>query len=164
MPGDFYNRRVPDWNRAVIYCRLSLRESSEIHGACKRNFDPHYHAILTQVLIMIRMTIKGMGGFYMVDKNSEEWCAHQLKALADVDRLLLVRALRERSQSVSDLAALLDNEIGNISHHLKVLRRHGLVTTKRKGKQIIYSLAGRYFKAHGNTHSKLELGCCSLKL
>ncbi len=61
----------------------------------------------------------------MKDVLSAGKCAELLKALAEPERLRLLQALRERPQSVSDLAALLDNEIGNISHHLKVLRRQG---------------------------------------
>jgi DNA-binding transcriptional ArsR family regulator len=91
-------------------------------------------------------------------------CARMLKFVADPDRLLLVRALSERSQSVSDLAALLDEEIGNVSHHLKVLRRGGLVTTQRQGKQVIYSLSDEFFRRSRPAGQRLELGCCRLDL
>lgn len=100
----------------------------------------------------------------MKDQLSADHCAELLKALADGDRLRLVQALRERPQSVSDLAALLDNEIGNISHHLKVLRKQGLVTTQRNGKMVIYSLSGSILNARGSKKDRLELGCCCLEL
>jgi DNA-binding transcriptional ArsR family regulator len=98
------------------------------------------------------------------DVLTSDKCALLLKALADPDRLRLVQALRERPQSVSDLAALLDNEIGNVSHHLKVLRRQQLVTTRRDGKMIIYSLASGVFQACDARTDKLELGCCRLEI
>ncbi len=98
------------------------------------------------------------------DEISANKCAELLKALADAERLRLIQALRERPQSVSDLAALLDNEIGNISHHLKVLRKQGLVSTRREGKMVIYSLAGSVLAAHGPKSDRLELGCCCLEL
>ena len=91
-------------------------------------------------------------------------CAELLKALADPERLRIVQALRERPQSVSDLAALLDNDIGNISHHLKVLRRQGFVTNQRVGKTVIYALSEQVFSTQGAETDRLELGCCRLEL
>ena len=100
----------------------------------------------------------------MKDALSAGKCAELLKALADTERLWLVQALRERPQTVSDLAALLDKEIGNVSHHLKVLRRQGLVTTRRSGKTIIYSLAKSVFSSRKSNSDRLELGCCCLEI
>ncbi len=100
----------------------------------------------------------------MKDVLSAEKCSELLKALADPERLRLVQALRERSQSVSDLAALLDNEIGNISHHLKVLRRQGIVTSQRDGKSVIYSLSDEMFASHNSRSDRLDFGCCRLEL
>ena len=90
-------------------------------------------------------------------------CAALLKALAEPERLRIVQALRERPQSVSDLAALLDNEVGNISHHLKILRRQGIVAPRREGKSIIYSLAAHVFAERSSTTDRLDLGCCRLE-
>ncbi|HND52247.1 MAG TPA: metalloregulator ArsR/SmtB family transcription factor [Pirellulaceae bacterium] len=100
----------------------------------------------------------------MKDSISSDQCADMLKALADAERLRLIQALRERAQSVSDLAALLDNDIGNISHHLKVLRRRGIVTTVRQGKQVIYSLSDRMQRGRAAKGDRLDLGCCCLEL
>ncbi len=100
----------------------------------------------------------------MKDVLSAGKCAKLLKALADTERLRLVQALRERPQSVSDLSALLDKEIGIVSHHLKVLRHQGLVATRRVGKTIIYSLATSVFSAKKSKPDRLELGCCCLEI
>lgn len=86
-----------------------------------------------------------------------------LKALAEPERLRIVQALRERPQSVSDVAALLDNEIGNISHHLKILHRQGIVTRRRDGKSIIYSLSKDVFAVQNTDTDRLDLGCCRLE-
>lgn len=98
------------------------------------------------------------------DEQRAKQCAELLKAVADPDRLRLIQALRERSQSVSDLSALLDKDIGNVSHHLKVLRKQELVTTRREGKMIIYSLAESVTASKGDKHTGIELGCCRLEL
>ncbi len=50
-----------------------------------------------------------------------EACAVYLKALGDPVRLQIIRALQAGSMSVSDLVMLLELEIANVSHHLRVL-------------------------------------------
>lgn len=100
----------------------------------------------------------------MKNSLSADECSARLKAIADAERLRLIEALRERPQSVSDLAALLDNDIGNISHHLKVLRQHEIVTTRREGKSIIYSLSAEVFCKGSKTTDRLDLGCCRIEL
>lgn len=98
------------------------------------------------------------------DVLSSGKCAEFLKALAEPERLKLVQALRERAQSVSDLAALLDSEIGNVSHHLKILRQQGIVTNRRVGRTKIYSLSNRVFSTQDAKTDRLNLGCCCLEI
>jgi DNA-binding transcriptional ArsR family regulator len=91
-------------------------------------------------------------------------CAELLKALADAERLRLVQALRERPRNVSDLARALGSEIGNVSHHLKVLRRMGIVCNRRQGKAVIYSLSKDVFAPQSAGSDLLDLGCCRLEM
>ena len=100
----------------------------------------------------------------MKDPLSADKCSDVLKALADPHRLRLVQALRERDQSVSDLAALLDLEIGTVSHHLKVLRRQEIVTFQREGKVVIYSLSKEIFYSGRSRSDRFDFGCCRLEL
>ncbi len=100
----------------------------------------------------------------MDDPLSADKCSEWLKALADPHRLRLVQALRERDQSVSDLAALLDMDIGNVSHHLKVLRRQGIVSFQRDGKIMIYSLSRELFNRQRSRSDRFDFGCCRLEL
>jgi DNA-binding transcriptional ArsR family regulator len=105
----------------------------------------------------------GLKGTQLKAKNSTAICAERLRTLADPERLQIIRALRERPQCVSDIAALLDNEIGNVSHHLKVLRKNGFVTFQRQGKSIIYSLSLDVFPTSNCKNPRFDLGCCSLE-
>jgi ArsR family transcriptional regulator len=100
----------------------------------------------------------------MKDPLSADKCSDLLKALADPHRLHLIQALRERDQSVSDLAALLDMEIGNVSHHLKVLRQQGIVTFERDGKTMIYALSRELFNSDRSKSDRFDFGCCRLEL
>lgn len=64
-----------------------------------------------------------------------------LKALANPDRLLLLCQLTQGEHCVSELEGLLGILQPTLSQQLGVLRQEGLVTTRREGKQIFYSIA-----------------------
>lgn len=64
-----------------------------------------------------------------------------LKALANPDRLLLLCQLAEGERSVGQLQAGLGIVQPTLSQQLGVLRREGLVETRRDGKQIHYRIA-----------------------
>ncbi len=66
-----------------------------------------------------------------------------LKALANPDRLLLLCQLAEGEHCVSELEGLLGILQPTLSQQLGVLRQEGLVTTRREGKQIFYSIASK---------------------
>ena len=72
--------------------------------------------------------------------SASQACA-MLKVLANEDRLILLCQLIQGARSVGELEALLGIRQPTLSQQLTVLREEGLVTTKRKGKYIIYSLA-----------------------
>ena len=63
------------------------------------------------------------------------------RALADPKRLCVLESLAERELSVSDLSVQVGCQVPNMSQHLAVLRRAGLVTTRRDGSTIYYRLA-----------------------
>jgi ArsR family transcriptional regulator len=96
-------------------------------------------------------------------KASSPSCATQLKALADEDRLKIIQVLQAGPLSVSDIAAFLDAELANVSHHLRVLHKHRLVKTRREGKHIFYALAPDFVRLSRGKRS-LNLGCCKLEM
>lgn len=63
-----------------------------------------------------------------------------LRALANPDRLLLLCQLSQGERSVGELEALLDIHQPTLSQQLGVLRNEDLVTTRRDGKQIYYTV------------------------
>jgi DNA-binding transcriptional ArsR family regulator len=91
-------------------------------------------------------------------------CAERLKALGDEDRLRIVQALRCGQKNVSQLAEELNEDIANVSHHLQILRRSGIVETERDGRFILYSLHADVFPAVSAKSEHLDLGCCKLEL
>ncbi len=64
-----------------------------------------------------------------------------LRTLANEDRLLLLCQLSQGERSVSELENLLGIRQPTLSQQLGVLRAEGLVTTRRDGKRIFYSVA-----------------------
>jgi DNA-binding transcriptional ArsR family regulator len=101
----------------------------------------------------------------MTQEDEPTRCAKYLKALADPVRLRIVESLRAGEMSVTDIATLLEIDIANVSHHLRVLHHADVVTTKREGKFIYYSLDPTIFAKTGRgSGDKLDFGCCRVEL
>lgn len=64
-----------------------------------------------------------------------------LRSLAHEDRLLLLCRLSQDEMCVSDLELELGIYQPSLSQQLGVLRRQGLVSTRREGKNIYYRVA-----------------------
>jgi DNA-binding transcriptional ArsR family regulator len=64
-----------------------------------------------------------------------------LKALSNRHRLLIVCQLIDGERSVGELAGFLDLRDSTVSQHLALLRKDGLVSARRDGQTIYYSIA-----------------------
>ncbi len=62
------------------------------------------------------------------------------KILADETRLKIVYALSQEELCVCDLATLTGLTVSNTSHHLRLLRAHRLVKSRKQGRMVFYSL------------------------
>lgn len=70
---------------------------------------------------------------------------HQLKSeffktLGHPSRIRVLELLSEQEHSVGELLQTMDIEASNLSQQLAVLRRAGLVTTRKEGSTVYYSL------------------------
>jgi DNA-binding transcriptional ArsR family regulator len=85
--------------------------------------------------------------------------ADLFQALAHPTRIAIVEILRDGEQSAGALIERLEVEQANASQHLAVLRGKQIVTSRREGNQVFYSLRDpligdvldimrRYFEAH----------------
>ncbi len=63
------------------------------------------------------------------------------KTLSDPKRLMIVHELREGELSVGQLGTRLELPQANVSQHLAILRKRGVVGTRREGTTVFYSLA-----------------------
>jgi DNA-binding transcriptional ArsR family regulator len=64
------------------------------------------------------------------------------KTMSDPKRLMIVHELREGEMSVGQLATRLELPQANVSQHLSILRKRGIVATRREGTTVHYSLSG----------------------
>jgi len=96
----------------------------------------------------------------MPSKAQDVCCANILKVLANDTRLRVVQQLLDGPKNVSQINGQLNVEKTLLSHHLKTLRSHGIVETKRDGKNIEYRLAANIELSRRG--GGLDLGCCQL--
>jgi DNA-binding transcriptional ArsR family regulator len=74
------------------------------------------------------------------------------KALADETRQKIMALCCCQWISVNDIVAKLDVAQPTVSHHLKILKNAGLVRSKRRGKQVMYTI----------DQKRLARGCCQV--
>jgi len=98
------------------------------------------------------------------DTFQSDFCAEQLKTLGEPLRLRIIDLLRYGEMAVSDIAEFLEVEVVMASHHLKVLKHAKLVTPRREGRYIYYSLEKDLLKRSGKDRQYLDLGCCRLEV
>jgi DNA-binding transcriptional ArsR family regulator len=79
-----------------------------------------------------------------IEKNAiyrmhAEFC----KTLSDANRLLIINELSKGEASVNELVTRLELMQSNVSKHLAVMRERGMVSTRREGATIYYSLSDK---------------------
>ncbi|MGD2207143.1 MAG: metalloregulator ArsR/SmtB family transcription factor [Anaerolineae bacterium] len=67
-------------------------------------------------------------------------CVEFCKALSDNTRQHILVMLLEGEKCVSDIVDAFDMSQPTISHHLSVLKRFGLVTSRKEGKLVFYDI------------------------
>ncbi|GAA3016820.1 metalloregulator ArsR/SmtB family transcription factor [Streptosporangium longisporum] len=75
-----------------------------------------------------------------LDVDSAATIAATLQALATPSRLMILTRLRHGALPVTELADAVGMEQSAVSHQLRLLRALGLVTGRRAGRRILYSL------------------------
>lgn len=67
--------------------------------------------------------------------------ADDMKLLSDKTRLMILAILNEKEMCVCDIVSVLDTTQPNVSQHLRKLKAGNLVSEKRKGQWIYYSIS-----------------------
>ena len=76
-----------------------------------------------------------------LDAEAAAEAAEAARALSNPTRLTLAVVLaRAGEECVCDLSWVMERAENLISHHLRVLRQAGLVSSRREGKMVLYSM------------------------
>ncbi len=77
----------------------------------------------------------------LLDLGTAEQLARRAKALSDPTRLTMAVALATTDElCVCDLSWVVGRAENLVSHHLRSLRAEGLVSSRREGKMVMYSV------------------------
>lgn len=82
----------------------------------------------------------------MPDEDELYDLAELFKVFGDSTRIRILFVLFESEMCVCDLAETLNMNQSAISHQLKILKQARLVTGRREGKSVIYSLADNHVR------------------
>ena len=82
----------------------------------------------------------------MLSNKSFESLSSFYSIFADRTRLILISLLSRYELCVNDIAEILGMSQSRISHQLAILRQHDIVTTRRDGKSIVYTLTDNHIK------------------
>ncbi|KKS00125.1 MAG: Transcriptional regulator, ArsR family [Microgenomates group bacterium GW2011_GWC1_41_20] len=66
--------------------------------------------------------------------------SNTFSALSDPNRQKILKLLKKSEMSVTEILGNLDITMATLSHHLDILKRADLVSGRRDGQRIIYSL------------------------
>jgi ArsR family transcriptional regulator, arsenate/arsenite/antimonite-responsive transcriptional repressor len=102
-------------------------------------------------------------------KPDTDRAASLFHALSDETRLSILRRLRFGERCVCDMTDALDAAQSRLSFHLKVLKEAGLVTDRREGRWMYYTLNPERLERAANLITRLaaepspserKSGCC----
>ena len=65
-------------------------------------------------------------------------CVEFCKALADPTRQKILGMLLEEEKTVSEIVGAFHLSQPTVSHHLDILNRYGLLSSRKEGKQVFY--------------------------
>ena len=74
------------------------------------------------------------------NKTKEAAAAKLFRALGNPTRLWIVRQLAHQEYRVSDLVEAVGSEFATVSRHLARLKSHKIICSRRKGREIWYSI------------------------
>ena len=75
----------------------------------------------------------------MTERNYE-LRAKIIKAMAHPSRLMMIDALGKGEMCVCELTELVGADISTVSKHLSLMKNAGIVTDRKAGQQVFYSL------------------------
>ena len=81
-----------------------------------------------------------------MEKEITERIAERFKAFGDSTRVQILSLLAQQERCVGDIAEAIELSQSAVSHQLRILKQMHLITFRREGKNILYSLADDHVK------------------
>jgi DNA-binding transcriptional ArsR family regulator len=102
--------------------------------------------------------VTGKGDPVIASDELLQRIAEVLKAMADPTRLKILHSLHQGELCVSDILEIVGGSQANVSKHLSVLKRAGLVASRRDGLNVFYRISDEgVFTICRNVCDSLEL-------
>ncbi|KIR03167.1 Cadmium efflux system accessory protein [Lachnospiraceae bacterium TWA4] len=97
----------------------------------------------------------------MPSANQFQVAADVLKLLGDTSRSRIFWILCHCEECVMNLSAMVDMSSPAVSHHLKLLKTSGLITSRREGKEMYYTAAknAQADLLHHTIEQMIEVSC-----
>ncbi len=76
----------------------------------------------------------------VLDEHTGAHVAELFRAFSDTSRVRIMSALLDGEKNVSRLAELVGISESAVSHHMRALRQTHIVTARRDGKEVYYSI------------------------
>ena len=97
----------------------------------------------------------------MPDVSNFETAADIFKLICDGSRLQVFWLLCHCEECVLNLSVMMDMSSPALSHHLKLLKACGLITSRREGKEVYYRAAdtAQAQTLHHMTEDAAEIAC-----
>lgn len=86
----------------------------------------------------------------------KELCVY-FGALSDATRLKIIQLLTEHEMCVCEIEDRISMSQPAISHHLRILKRAGLIASRKSGKWTYYSINGERFMEYIDKFNKTAL-------
>jgi ArsR family transcriptional regulator, lead/cadmium/zinc/bismuth-responsive transcriptional repressor len=77
---------------------------------------------------------------FILDEHTGAHVAELFRAFSDTSRVRIMSVLLDGEKNVSTLAKLVGISESAVSHHMRGLRQTRIVTARREGKEVYYSI------------------------
>ena len=120
----------------VFHIKIRLRiKQTDYSIQIRRNFMPHYNLPHNHGQNIEKVLER------MPDTDECVVVSEVFKQISDGSRIRILWLLCHCEECVSNIAAAMNMSDPAVSHHLKLLKKSGLITSRREGKEIYYKLA-----------------------
>jgi DNA-binding transcriptional ArsR family regulator len=76
-----------------------------------------------------------------VDEQQAEYQANICNIFSNLRRIQILWALADGERSVGDIADAVDASLQNTSHHLRIMKDKGILSSHRMGRSIFYRIS-----------------------